>query len=225
MTEYTKFIIERFYAAADPGKAVPMENYMKNNFKFLGITSQRRDEIFAEARKKFKLPRFVDSQQDIIELWNMNEREFHYAAGDMLIRNKKEIPESYIPVFEWLITTNSWWDSVDTVVPKPVGEVLSKSKNLARETSLLWAKNDNKWLKRAALLFQLKHKQNLDTKLLEEIIMIVKPTKEFFVQKAIGWILREYSKTNPDWVREYINSTELSNLARKEGLKIISKIQ
>ncbi len=223
MTDYTKFIIEKFLSASNPLAAQPMAKYMKFNLKFLGITSTEREEIFKEARSIYKLPRFIESKQDIIDLWNMPEREFHYAAGDLLIRNRGQITPDYLPTFEWLITTNSWWDSVDTVVPKPLGTLLENHPELIKPTIINWAKSENIWLKRASLLFQLKYKQNLDTVLLQEIIEITKPTKEFFVQKAIGWILREYSKTNPEWVKSFIDKTQLSNLAQREGLKIIAK--
>ena len=91
-----------------------------------------------------------------------------------------------------------------------------------REVSVKkWLNSNNIWLQRAALLFQLKYKENLDTVLLSSVINSLLGSKEFFINKAIGWILREYSKINPQWVMEFAGKTALSNLSQKEALRLI----
>ena len=121
---------------------------------------------------------------------------------------------------EGLITNKSWWDSMDSISPI-VGYICLKYPNIKEEVIDSWIFSDNIWLKRVSILFQLKYKEKTDREFLAKAIVNNSNTSEFFVNKAIGWALREYSKTDKNWVRDFIKNNELSQLSIKEGSKYI----
>jgi len=124
---------------------------------------------------------------------------------------------------EFMITHKSWWDTVDLVATKIAGTALSASPELIPAYADRWISSENIWLNRSALLFQLKFKKATGTNLLFSYILKCASMHEFFIRKAIGWALREYSKTTPDLVRTFVESQKLSPLSRKETLKILAK--
>jgi 3-methyladenine DNA glycosylase AlkD len=121
---------------------------------------------------------------------------------------------------EKLITTKSWWDSVDAI-NIVVGHIAMKYPEVKEGILSKWKKSDNIWLNRVSIVFQLKYKEKTDTEFLSKAILHNSKTDEFFINKAIGWALREYSKTNKEWVRNFIESHELSKLSVREGSKYI----
>lgn len=127
----------------------------------------------------------------------------------------------HIPLLEWLITTKSWWDTVDALATKSVGAVAKKYPETIPETIEGWAYGEHLWLRRTAILFQLKYKAETDEELLYRYIEQNADSKEFFIQKAIGWVLREYSKTDPDSVRNFIETHPLAKLSIREGSKYL----
>jgi 3-methyladenine DNA glycosylase AlkD len=124
-------------------------------------------------------------------------------------------------LLERLITTKSWWDSVDSIAPL-VGELARKYPELVEENINHWSKHDNYWLRRASILFQLKYKDETNEALLYDYMVKNADSKEFFIQKAIGWALREYSKTNPKSVKAFIEGNQLAPLSIREGSKYLS---
>ncbi|VEF49199.1 DNA-7-methylguanine glycosylase [Bacillus freudenreichii] len=205
----------------DPEKAAAMKKYMKDLFPFFGIKAPERKNISKDFIKEFNA---VDDYESYVkELWELPEREYQYVAIDFLIKKKKNLDESHIDFIEYLIVTKSWWDTVDAIASHLAGTIFSKHPELIEKRGEKWLNSDNIWLKRTMILFQLKYKERTNDELLFSIIERTKHIDEFFIQKAIGWILREYSKTSPDAVNQFIESNELSNLAKREGLKYIQK--
>lgn len=202
--------------------AAAMKKYMKNLFPFLGIKSPERKKL----SKTFiqELCAIEDFETHVLSLWDLPEREYQYVAVDFLVKKKKHLNESHLDLIESLIITKSWWDTVDLIASHLVGTIFSKSPEFIQSRGRVWINSDNIWLQRSMLLFQLKYKEKTDKELLFSIIRQTKHIEEFFIQKAIGWALREYSKTNPADVVRFIESQSLSNLARKEGLKHIQKV-
>jgi 3-methyladenine DNA glycosylase AlkD len=133
----------------------------------------------------------------------------------------KKFPRDAIQFLEKLLTTKSWWDSVDSIAPL-AGEMARKYPELIDETMNHWSVDDNFWLRRSAILFQLKYKQQTNEDLLYDYIVKNADSKEFFIQKAIGWALREYSKTNPESVKAFIEGNHLAPLSIREGSKYLS---
>lgn len=201
--------------------AEPMKKYMKDLFPFLGIKKPERaklSRLFYQQSGILQQPLQTDF---IKQLWEEKEREYQYAALDYIEKSIKKLDKSHFPLFEWLITTKSWWDTVDTIAAKPVGTIAKKHPEVIQETIEGWAYGDHLWLRRTALLFQLKYKKETDEALLYRYIEQNADSKEFFIQKAIGWVLREYSKTNPESVKKFIELHTLPALSIREGSKYI----
>ncbi|MEG1132312.1 MAG: DNA alkylation repair protein, partial [Romboutsia sp.] len=156
------------------------------------------------------------------DLWNQPYREYQYLAIDYLIKKKKQFEKEDIFLIKNLIETKSWWDSVDLIATYLLGELCKLYPELVDEYIVKWSKDSNMWIRRSAILYQLKYKESIDIEILEIVMKNNENDKEFFIRKAIGWILREYSKTNKTWVLNFINRNEnLSNLTVKEASKYL----
>lgn len=212
-------IIDLFYKNRNEELAVPMAKYMKNIFPFLGIKTPERREL----SKEFLSSRRKDTAVDwdfINKCFELPEREFQYLAISYMDKVKKLFTIDDMERIKGLITCKSWWDSVDSISPI-VGHICLEYPFIREEVIDKWIFSDNIWVKRASILFQLKYKEKTDTVFLTKAIVNNSNTSEFFINKAIGWALREYSKTNKEWVRYFINHNELSKLSVKEGSKYI----
>lgn len=203
--------------------AIPMSKYMKNKFEFLGIKSPLRRKIQKEYLKNNQNITLNNLEQIVKLLWNKNEREYQYFALDVLEKYCNKVPPRYIELYEFLIINKSWWDTVDLIASKLVGSLLFNHPELTEKIVTKWLKSNNIWLVRTAILFQLKYKEKTNTHLLELVIKSNLNSTAFFINKAIGWILREYSKTNPTYVKNFVKSNQLSNLSRREALKWMAK--
>ena len=199
--------------------AKEMKNYMKDKFEFYGIKAPDRRELVKEYMKKANRLTYVDLHFVIIKLWQLPQREHQYFAIELLQKYNKEFEEKIIELFEYMVTNKSWWDTVDVISKKLVGEYFKSYEKNISEYMEKWLNSDNIWLKRAALLFQLGYKEDTDEELMFELIRKLKEEEGFFLQKAIGWSLREYSKVKPESVKQFIENTNLSGFARKEGMK------
>ena len=122
-----------------------------------------------------------------------------------------------------MIINKSWWDTIDFLSPKILGKYFKLYPDEIEKNTQKWILSNNIWLKRSAILFQLKYKETLNIDLLNRIIIPLSNSKEFFINKAIGWILREYGKTNKEWVINFVKKNKLSNLSNREALKHINK--
>jgi 3-methyladenine DNA glycosylase AlkD len=156
-------------------------------------------------------------------LWKLPERECQYCAQDLLEKRCAELTLEQIPLLEFMITTKPWWDTVDFIATKLVGPLLREQYPAAKWKVGEWLDSGNLWLARTTLLFQLRHKQDTNVTLLAKAIKSTARSNQFFIQKAIGWALREYAKTDPAWVLDYVERTALSPLSKKEALKNLRK--
>ena len=213
-------LIDEFDKKADVIKAQQMSAYMRDQFAFLGVPTPLRKTICKEYFKEAKKLKTVD-WEFVNACWENPYRELQYAAVDYLTIKIKLLTPSDITKLKKLIVTKSWWDTVDGL-DMIVGEIAIKYPE-ANETLLLWSKDENIWLRRIVIDHQLSRKEKTDTKLLETVIVNNLGSSEFFIDKAIGWSLREYSKTNPKWVKDFIekHKEQLSKLSIKEGSKYI----
>ncbi|NTW72162.1 MAG: DNA alkylation repair protein [Eubacteriaceae bacterium] len=213
-------IMELFYQNRNDELAGPMKAYMKNQFEYLGIKKPRRAELEKAFMKSLKKTDPID-WGFVKQLWDKPEREFQYLAINYLMTLKADLKPKDMVEIQELIIQKSWWDTVDAIASNIVGYMLKTYPELIGQYVNKWSEGENLWLIRTAILFQLKYKDTTDTKLLSKVILENKDTKEFFLNKAIGWILREYSKTDKEFVADFMEKTELSNLSRREGSKYI----
>jgi 3-methyladenine DNA glycosylase AlkD len=201
--------------------AGPMSKYMKDHFPFLGIKSPLRKELEKQFFKETEILKKPFNQDFVIGLWEKGEREYQYTAITYMAKFIKKLPKDAIQFLERLLTIKSWWDSVDSIVPL-IGELAKRYPELVEERINQWSVDENFWLRRASILFQLKYKNQTNEALLYDYIVKNADSKEFFIQKAIGWALREYSKTNPVSVKAFIEGNQLAPLSVREGSKYLS---
>lgn len=221
--QYVKEMTDHLSDRADKEKARPMEKYMKNHFKFLGIKSPELNQLLKDFFKENGLPEPSIFKETVHELWQLPEREYQYAALRMIDKIKIDFEKEDIIFLEDLTTSKSWWDTVDHIAPNYIGMLFKKHPEMIKKYTTKWTASDNIWLQRTAVLFQLKYKQETDTEVLFDCIEKCMDSNEFFVRKAIGWALREYSKTNPDGVIQFVDNRSLSALSKREALKVLKK--
>lgn len=204
---------------SDQKQAVKMASYMKDNFLFLGIPKPKLKTLakpfLAEHRKK------PLDWNLIFDLWDLDFREAQYVALLYLDAHKKEIKPEDILQIKRLVTTKSWWETIDSL-DEYVGLIALQDdsvKNVLQE----WSVDENLWLRRVAIDFQQRYKEKTDKEFLAKVIRNNLGSSEFFINKSIGWSLREYSKTNPAWVKDFIDQhrENMSSLSIKEVSKYI----
>lgn len=213
--------IFRIHSNIENGLA--MSKYMKGRFPFFGVKSPERKVIQKEWIATIPKDLSQELKWKIIkELWEKDEREFQYVAIDWLNSwNKKLIFESDNKHLEWLLSNKAWWDSVDSIAANYLGKYCQKFPEKGKHLIKEWRDSYNMWLNRSCLIFQLKFGEKVDFELLKSLILQFQDTKEFFIQKAIGWSLRQYSKFNPSDVRDFAEKIKLQGLAMREASKYI----
>ena len=215
-------INEKMFEFKNEDDAIAMSLYMRNKFKFLGIKSPKRKEIFKQIFENFKNNKEID-KEFVVKFVNNDYREFQYIAIDYLIKMKKYFLKDDIFFIKDLIITKSWWDTVDLIASNLLGEICKKYPSLIDEQIVFWINDENMWLRRSSIIFQLRYKENTNLEILQKSIESNIDDDEFFIQKAIGWALREYSKTDYKWVLNFINNHNLSKLSKREAEKYIKR--
>ncbi len=224
MHSYVLALKDIFEQNADPAQAGPMKKYMRDQFEYLGIKSPQNAVLTRDFIKEHGLP--TPDQLDIIsrELWSLPQREFQYAAMTLLGKLEQKLEPEFITTIEYLITEKSWWDTVDLLASHTFGSQFKRFPKIKENYLKKWRKSDNFWLRRTTLLFQLGYKKETDFDLLCEIVRENLGSDEFFINKAIGWALRQYAHTNPAPVKKFVKATkELHPLSRREALKNIGE--
>ncbi|MCP4086365.1 MAG: DNA alkylation repair protein [Actinomycetia bacterium] len=208
-------------AASDPERSAGMTAYMKDQFGFFGIKADERRRLQREAWSGLDHPTPGELEGILRALWTGPEREYQYAACDLLRSRAGVCPPAFLSVVEDLVLTDSWWDTVDTLAAHSAGRLV-RDHGLGAEMDR-WCESGEPWLERGALIHQLGWKADTDTDRLAHYCRAHAASTWFFHRKAIGWALREYAKTDPDWVRTFVDGmgAELSGLSRREATKYL----
>jgi 3-methyladenine DNA glycosylase AlkD len=214
---------EELLLLADLAKAGPMQAYMKDHGTFLGVASPDRRAAQRRVWQGVAKPTEAELSAAVRQLWGMEEREFQYAAIDLIGKFHKVCSADFVTGVSYeLITTKSWWDTVDGLQHAVEPFVVRFPELLA--TMREWLHSDNIWLVRSAILHQLHQKQNTNAAVLFEFCTARATDPEFFIAKAIGWALREYSYVDEQAVRSFIEHTpQLRPLSKREGLKALNR--
>jgi 3-methyladenine DNA glycosylase AlkD len=217
---FIKSLETAFQEKCNAENAFAMAKYMRNHFSFFGIKTEDRRPIF-KATWKENHQEIAENPREIAwELFTKQQRELHYCAIEILTKELKgKYKKDDIHLIEKLIITNSWWDSVDTIAKNILGEYLLEHPLQIENVIERFSNSKNMWLNRSAILFQLGYKQKTNFDLLKSECEKHKNSNEFFIQKAIGWALREYAKTNPEAVKKFVVNNNLKPLSKKEALK------
>ena len=212
--------MERLVLPVNQVKKSQMEAYMRNQFVFCGLQATQRRELakpFIQASKTWSIAELLG---EIHYYFELPEREYQYIAIELANKNLRRFSLSDVKKLSRLVMKKSWWDSVDNLASF-FSSWLKKNMEQFDEVFHWFYQHDNMWMRRVSIILQLKFKDETKTNYLEQAILYDQTTDEFFIQKAIGWSLRQYSKTNPDWVRTFIATHKLSNLAIREGSKYL----
>ncbi|MBE0640321.1 MAG: DNA alkylation repair protein [Bacteroidales bacterium] len=223
MNKMVEMLKARFEVLSDPEKAHWQKAYLRNQFDFFGTDRIEQEVVRKEFFAEFGMPDQHETEAFIRELWELPQREFQYFGLFLIEKVIKKVEKDFISLLEYMITTKSWWDTVDMIATHHVGVLFRRFPELIPVYVTKWMDSENLWLERTALLFQLKYKDKTNTALLFDLIHQLAGHKDFFIRKAIGWALREYSKTSPEAVIHFLNNIDLSPLSTREALKVINR--
>lgn len=212
-------LMTAFGAAADPDAAAAMSSYMRGLFPFVGLPAPRRRALQAGVFRQFGRPDAEELLRGAEALWALPEREYQYTACDLLQRHAGLLGPGHLSRLRNLVTTKSWWDTVDSLAGHVVGPVVRRYPELVEQMDL-WVRDSTLWVARVGILHQLRFKQATDEERLFRYCTIQAGHPDFFIRKAIGWALREYSKTAPDTVMAFVTEQTgvLSPLSQREAL-------
>ena len=208
-----------FVPHRDSARASAMSAYMRGNFPYFGIPSPERSALQREALAGLPKPSEAELAEAALALWKLPEREYQYAALSLLERYSRQLSPQFLPTARQLVQTKSWWDTVDTLAAKVVGAIVLRHPGLRVEMDF-WIEDEDFWVARVALLHQLRHRRETDSGRLFRYCETRATDTEFFIRKAIGWALREYSKVDANAVRGFVSGHDetLSGLSKREAL-------
>ncbi|OQR62749.1 DNA alkylation repair protein [Streptomyces maremycinicus] len=207
-------------AAADPGRAAAMRAYMKDVAPFLGLPTPARRALSRTVLADTPRPDEADCTAIALRCWALPQREYHYFAVDYLRRYAPRLSSAFLPVARRLVTTKSWWDTVDLLAAHVVGALVAADPRLAADMDV-WIEDEDLWVARTALLHQLRYKERTDADRLFGYCLRQSGHPDFFLRKAIGWALREYARTDPAAVRLFVarERGRFAPLTVREALK------
>lgn len=220
--EYITALEVEFQANSNLKKSIQQKAYMRNQFEYFGMVSEIRRAAQKPFLLKSNLPEKEDAKRIVKILWSKPQRDFQYFGQELSFKFIKNQELKDIELYEQMVVQKPWWDTIDFIAPKLIANYFRRFPEQRNFYIQKWIESNNIWLQRSAILFQLKYKDDLDTEYLTFVIHQLSNSNEFFINKAIGWILREYGKTNPNWVREFVKDNALSNLSKREALKLLS---
>ncbi|GAA3462225.1 DNA alkylation repair protein [Saccharothrix longispora] len=208
-------------AAASPGEAPGMRRYMKSDMPFLGVPKPERVRVLRAALAEHPLTSRGEWLATALELWrDARFREERYAAVDLTGRRRDWQDVDLLPVYDEFVVTGAWWDFVDEVAANRVGPLLRAHPAHVTPLVRAWATDEDRWRRRTAVICQLASKDATDRDLLRDVVEANAADPDFFLRKAVGWALRQHSRTDPDWVRAFVDDHPgLSALSRREALK------
>ncbi|HQW07338.1 MAG: DNA alkylation repair protein [Flavobacteriales bacterium] len=208
-----------FKQHADPMNATAMAAYMKGHFPYFGIKTPERRALMKEHMGIYGVPALNDLPAIVRKAFAYPEREMHQVGVDLLIKFAKILGPDHLPFVEEVITTKSWWDSVDTLAVHVAGAILKRNPKEITKWNRRWIESGNMWLNRTAIIFQLQWKIETDQGLLFANIERHATHPDFFIRKAIGWALRSLGGTDPSAVLAFVRSRKLSPLSEREATR------
>lgn len=217
--QFVAALRQRFAASASPKDARAMKAYLRDQFDFFGVKSPERRRLVRDFLSEAALPELPALKSVVSLMWREPEREMQHTAMEILQLRIDELTLEDLPLLRQMITHKSWWDTVDFISYKLVGQLLLKHPGAEASVARDLANSGNLWLLRVSILFQLLRKERTDAGLLADVIRQHADHPDFFIRKAIGWALRDYARTDPVWVQDFVARTRLSPLSVREATK------
>jgi 3-methyladenine DNA glycosylase AlkD len=221
MKNFIDTLESEFELNADAKIAKQQKAYLRDQFEFYGMKTPVRRAIQKPFLVKAYLPPKEDLETLVKILWNKPQREYHYFCQELIEKYTKQFTEKDIELLEFMVTHHSWWDTVDFIATKLIKAYFSSFPNQRDVYVKQWLASNNMWLQRSSIIFQLLSKDKMDAEFLAHVINSLLGSDEFFINKAIGWALRDYSRTNPKWVVDFVAKTKLHSLSKREALRLI----
>ena len=222
MHSYIAPIALEFKKKADKEKAKWMQAYMLNQFPFFGLQTPERRKLCKDHYRQYPVKDLKELEAIVKECFQLEEREFQYFGVELFSFHKQLWKPSSVKLMEYCLLQKSWWDSVDHIASEWLRPYFKLFPEQIEPITSKWNQSKNIWLQRSSILFQKAYKKETDTARLSKYILNCKHSKESFIQKAIGWALREYSKTDPKWVKVFVKQNKLAPLSAREALKRIA---
>jgi 3-methyladenine DNA glycosylase AlkD len=221
MRDLAAFVAEEMAQRGDPGKARQMAAYLKTDMPFYGVQKKGRVEVLRAAKKRFLISSNDDYRAAIEALWAQPHREEKYLAVGIARHYTSFISSENLDLYRKLIVDGAWWDLVDDVAINLVGIAYLAERDTMEPIIEAWVDDEFMWLRRTSLIAPIKHKKDTDHVMLFDHCLRRAHESEFFIRKAIGWTLREYAKTEPDRVREFVlqHRDRWSGLSFREATK------
>ncbi|MBX9685573.1 MAG: DNA alkylation repair protein, partial [Candidatus Obscuribacterales bacterium] len=211
---------------SDPKKAVEMAAYMKTDMPFYGVQKPDRLPLLKVMKNSFRPASASEYRDTVLLLWQQPHREEKYLAINYAELFEEHVCLESMDLYEQMIREGAWWDFVDAISINLVGHVYLKERKALKSLMNKWNKDKDMWIRRSSLLVHIHHKKETDEEQLFEHCLRLAHEKEFFIRKAIGWALREHSKTNPRAVKKFLKDKRdlLSNLSYREAAKHLIKV-
>ena len=208
-------------AVRDPEDAVAMAAYMKTDMPFYGAKRPAWKPVERALVQAWKPADADEYERRVLAIWALPHREEKYLAIQYATRFRAHIRPASLLLYERLVREGAWWDLVDPVAAWLVGGAYLAERDAVAPVMDRWIDDDDLWIRRTAILAQLKHKAETDADRLFRYCLRRADEKEFFIRKAIGWALREYAKTAPEAVKAFLveHRGALSGLSYREGAK------
>jgi len=221
-----QFVQKELKAKRNSAKAKEMAAYMKTDMPFYGVQKPERAVIYKQIKSDFKPANLKEYQQGVRALWQLKHREEKYTALTLACQHDEFISSKSLPLYEQLIREGAWWDFVDVIAIDLVGRAFLKERKLMKPVMYEWVDDDDFWIRRTAIISQNKHKKETDEKQLFHHCLARAHEKEFFIRKAIGWALRNYSYVQPQSVKQFLKAHKqaLSPLSYREGAKQLVRV-
>jgi len=213
---------EDLVSSADPERARQMAAYMKDRFQFLGLPKPLRADLQQPYFKEYRSLGLTAAEM-LQYGWQREEREWQYIAMDYALKQSKYQSDDWPILMEHCITAKSWWDTVDALAAHGVGDWVLRHPEQGQFYIAKWRDSSHMWLQRTTIIHQLFFKEETDIELLFGLCLQYKDAKAFFIQKAMGWALRQFARTDAEAVYRFVSSIDLPSLTKREALKHIEK--
>jgi 3-methyladenine DNA glycosylase AlkD len=218
MVKLTQEILSALRSASNDEEAKAMRRYMREQFDFFGVKTPERRELSSAIFAQHTPSDCDELELWIKDLWAQPYREVQYCACDYLYTHRNLLGSHHFGFLRHLIVTRSWWDTVDPLATRSLGDMALRFQNV-RSNLDKWIRDPNLWIRRSAILYQLKYRDFTDWPLLQSYCLKVAKDEDFFIRKAIGWALREFAKVNPSEVKRFVLANEFHPLTVREALK------